>query len=201
MADQWYQSKEAVLKGKIARKYKKLEPILKNMAVKRRVLDIGCNGGVVSMLSAKYKAAKVVGIDKRVHAIQQANMGVDSWVKKGLLKHGKNISFINRDLNDNLELLDQANFIIMIRVIYHLNNNIITILDRIKDREDMIMLIQGNPARREKAALETRKYGNKLALSPAISSLLNSYNFSTVILPDEIVIAKHKNSKFDLSKI
>jgi 2-polyprenyl-3-methyl-5-hydroxy-6-metoxy-1,4-benzoquinol methylase len=201
MKEEWYQEKKEVLGGSLRQKYRDLEPILKRMAPKRSVLDIGCNGGVVSMLSAKYGASKVAGIDKRGYAIEQANMGADAWAAKGLLKNKDIISYYNGNLADNLELVDQADFLIMLRVIYHLREEVVTLFERIKDRSDMIILVQGNPARRKKAAAEKTALGNKLALSPAISSFLESYNFITKILPNEIVIARHKNSKFNLNKI
>ena len=201
MTEKWYQGKKAVLNGDLEQKYRDLEPILKGMAPKRSVLDIGCNGGLVSILSAKHGASKAVGIDKRAYTIEQANMGADSWVEKGLLKRRDNISFYNGNLADNLDLVDQSDFLIIIRAIYHLREEAVTLFDRIKDRDDMILLVQGNPARKKKAAAEKTAIGNKLALSPAISSFLESYNFITKILPNEIVIARHKNSKFNLNKI
>lgn len=201
MTEKWYQGKKAVLNGDLEQKYRDLEPILKRMAPGRSVLDIGCNSGVVSMLSAKYGSSKVVGIDKRDYGIKQANAGADSWVKKDLLKRRDNISFYSGNLADNLDLVDQSDFLIMIRVIYHLREEVVTLFDRIKGREDMIVLVQGNPARRKKAVAEKTALGNKLALSPAISSFLESYGFVTKILPNEVVIARHKNSKFDFGKI
>jgi len=201
MSEKWYQTKEAVLHGKLSRKYKELEPILRRMTPGRSVLDLGCNSGVVSLLSAKHGASKVIGVDKRSDPIRQANIGADSWVKKSLLASRDNISFYNGNLANNLDLVDQSDFLIMIRVIYHLREEVATLFDRIKDRDDMIILVQGNPARSKKAAAEKTAFGNKLALSPAISSFLESYNFITKILPNEIVIARHKNSRFNLNKI
>lgn len=197
----WYQGKNEVLSGNLKEKYKSLEPILELMAPSRSVLDIGCNGGVVSMLSAKYGASKVVGIDKREYVINQAKIGTKVWAKKGFLSDKSIISYHNGNLGENLSLVDDANFLILIRVIYHLRDEALLLFDRIKDREDMVLLIQGNPARKLKAKNEKTMIGNKLALSDAIVSFVESYNFVAIKLKNEVVIAKHKNSSFDLDKI
>ena len=201
MKEVWYQGKNEVLSGNLKKKYKSLEPILELMAPSRSVLDIGCNGGAVSMLSAKYGASKVVGIDKREYVINQARIGTKVWAKKGFLSDKSIISYHNGNLVDNLSLVDEADFLILVRVIYHLREEALTLFERIKNRDDMIILVQGNPRRAAKPEADKTAIGNKLAFSPAIASFLQSYNFVTTELKNEVVIAKHKNSSFDLDKI
>ena len=201
MSEKWYQPKDSILEGNIHGKYEILIPILEATVSGKNVLDIGCNAGLVSLISKKLGAKKVVGIDKRDQAIEQAKMGVQSWGKKGLLKDEKNISFVSGNISDNLNLVRESNFLIMIRSIYHLRENILDIMNIVKNKKDMVILVQGNLARKSKQKQEKTPYGNKLALASSISSFLKSYNFDTFIIPGEIVIAKHKKSNLNFKKI
>jgi cyclopropane fatty-acyl-phospholipid synthase-like methyltransferase len=200
MSEKWYQPKNELLEGQTPKKYQVIEKILSNVAKGRLVLDIGCNAGLVSLLSGKHGARQVCGVDKREYTVKQAREALKAWQSKGLVPKKTKVGFKSLSLASDLKLVDNSDMIIAIRVLYHLQKDVFELFDRIKDREDMILLLQGNRARAEKAKAAPDGYGNSLALEKGMVKLLKDYNFVPVVIDDEIIFAYHKDAKKAWSK-
>ena len=202
IVQKWYQPKDALLNGIIPNRYIKIQNILNKTAMHKNVLDVGCNTGLVSMISSKAGASKVIGIDKRENLTERAIDYKNIWIEKKFVKKN-NIEFKNVDLNNNLEILNDVNYLIFLRVLYHLGQGVENIFESIKNRKDMVILIQGNNARAKKAEHVSHNYGNKLAIKKNIIKFLSKYNFTYIEIDSEIIFAYHKESekKWEKKKI
>lgn len=87
-----------------------------------RVLDVGCNSGLYSFRAGEAGAASVLGVDKRPHAIEQADLVQGVW---GVTHPGSEIAHFevgNMLEGDWLDRLGEFDTVIAACVLYHLRS-------------------------------------------------------------------------------
>jgi cyclopropane fatty-acyl-phospholipid synthase-like methyltransferase len=201
MKSDWYQPREDLLKGSVSPRYDPIVRLLERLAPGHRVLDIGCNAGLVSLVAARAGACEVTGIDRRSIYLNQAKEMLEHWRGKGFLSPDASVTFVEADLRDRPELIDAHDVFVMIRVIYHLKEKVADLFDRLNDREDAVLIIQGNEARRDKAEAAPGPFGNKLALAENILAFLDDRGFEGRSLGNEIVAGRHRAGTLDLGAL
>ena len=197
----WYQPRKDLLRGSVPARYRPVARLLEQLAPGRRVLDIGCNAGLLSLVAARAGAARVTGIDKRPVFLDQAKGMLEHWRERRFLPAGARVSLIEADLASRPDLIAEHDLFVLIRVIYHLQDRIGDLFDELGDRRDAVFIIQGNAARRAKAEAAPGPYGNRLALAGNILTFLDDRGYEGRDLGDELVVARHRDGPLDLAAL
>ena len=112
----------------------------------KRVIDIGCNSGLYSVEASCRGADFVLGVDRSVGAIQQANQVAEIFLRLGR-PVGKIEFQLIADINRHLELLDDKDVLIACCVLYHLGP-LQHFRDRVRKSRIRTLILQGNTRRR-----------------------------------------------------
>lgn len=190
MKNFWYHPKNCVLNADMSSinfrsRFRHMDSILKETVKNKDVLDIGCNAGMLSFLSAKYGANSVFGIDIMDRYIKQANSGLNNWINMKSIKPVVKFGKIN--ILDDIDLIDSYNYIILSKVLYHFGERGKLVIEKLSSLNNISILIQGNE--RHSIAIEKNPskyppiYGKRLAIKKNIVKLLKEYNMK----PKEIV--------------
>jgi len=191
----WYQPQE-VLEGldfknnQYIERYKIIDDLLKNMLQKNdSLIDVGCNGGLVSLLAAKNRVKKVLGVDSNEENIKCANRCLKIWKKKGVLKKSSNVSFEFCMLTKNLDVLDEFNYIAMLRVLYHLGISAELFFKKIKDMKNITVIVQCNERHQKHidrdAVKYSGKYGKKLFMKKNCIRMFEKYGYRCIMKIEE----------------
>ena len=206
MGRRWYQSKNHLVKGGTPPLYKPVEDILAKIVKGKKVLDIGCNAGLVSFLASKNGAYSVTGLDFESIYFQQALEMKSKWEEKYNLK---NIKFHKGNIIENLDLISENNFFMFLRVLYHIRsyeektpNSIRTgvelVFNRIRQVKNPIIFLQGNPGRYKYVKEGEGLWGSNgqsLATIDGMKLLLKKFGFHSTVMPEEIVIGTKRDDK------
>ena len=112
----------------------------------RRVLDIGCNAGLNSLIAA-FSAKKVIGCDRNDVLVARANAAKDALEE---YRTFSNLSFATGDFSRFLT--EEVNAIIVARVLYHLTDEGIEKLKRfINSLDDFVLVVHTRPGRKRSA--------------------------------------------------
>ncbi len=110
-------NEEEILKGNPPEKYTRILPFVPG----NRVLEIGAAESVLSLLLARTKEM-VYALDKSEYRIQKGKELQKTWRKLGYSVD--NCRIIHGGIEDQMDLLDDVDTIIAVRVIYHFREEI-----------------------------------------------------------------------------
>ena len=206
MSEKWYeyQPKEFGLSGKYHPVYLPVEKIIKGFVKGKKVLDVGCNAGMASLLASKHGAEKATGLDRKDKILSQAHQVLEKWRELDIISPNEKVDFVKGDICRNIDLLDEHDFIFFIRVLYHIRDNpeegrsasreeagIKMLEAKLKNRKDVILFLQANRARNYLFDPSKGNYGNNLAGIDGLKRLLTGWNLDPLVYNDEIVIGIH----------
>lgn len=125
----------------------KSEPLIKCLPLlsESRVLDIGCNAGMYSLLVARY-AHSVVGIDTSSQLISRANMTKEYFEENVYSAH--NVNFLTGNFADIINEIE-VDAVLASLVLYHVGDANIEILRDFLREKSKKILIQARPQRLE----------------------------------------------------
>lgn len=113
------QGYEKLLKGRFEKK--KIAPIakmIKKNVRDKNVLDIGCNAGALCLLSSKWGAKEVIGLDRDMKVIQQAKIVLEKWQRR--YKAYDNIAYACNEVFACEDIIKNADVVILSRALYHM---------------------------------------------------------------------------------
>jgi len=176
-------NKEDIIKGKIPEKYLRLIPYIYG----NNILEIGSAEGVLSLLLAK-NTKNVLGVEKNKERFEEAQKLKEIWKVN-------NCNFLNYNINNRLDLLEDIDTIVAIRTIYYFREDLDKIFTNISKRCKTVVLC-GNAGRsfKYKEGNPEKDVGdfNYYATSKGMIELLEKYNYSIT----EVIEEKHKFDKY-----
>ncbi len=111
------ENEEAILKGNIPEKYRRIIPYVPG----KKILEIGAAEGVLSLLLSKDKEM-VYGLDISPHRHELALKLQNAWLEQGY-DVGR-CKMLLGDLIDYIDLLKEVDTVVAVRVIYHFKEEI-----------------------------------------------------------------------------
>ena len=138
-------NKEDIIEGKIPEKYSRLLPYVHG----DNILEIGSAEGVLSLLLAKHTnlqscinwdtTLSVLGIEKNKERFEEALRLKEIWKIN-------NCNFLNCDITNRLDLLEDIDTLVAVRTIYYFRENLNKIFTNISKRCKTVVL-SGNAGR------------------------------------------------------
>lgn len=160
--EKWYQPLE-VLPGMWTRQWwdDKEGALLRALpdVRRKRILDMGCNGGLYSFECSRRGATQVDGIDKRPVTIEQAELVHAIW--DVTQPRTRKVAFYCERIGECFGRLEETDIVIAACVLYHVKENLYPFLNAVAKSKVQSVIVQGNIARRKKlspAELERVKH-------------------------------------------
>jgi len=151
-----------------------------------RVLDVGCNAGLHSLIASEY-CKEVVGVDVSEEFIDQAHFLKSVW--KNESRDVSNVLFEVGNVLENLETIETFDVIFLLKVIYHSGfvDGVHDFMAAIEKSKVRALLAQGHVTHPKYSAIHS------------MTDLFDQYNFDTIVLENipeyPIVFAIRKGSK------
>lgn len=116
------------------------------------VFDLGCNSGLYSFEAARQGAKKVIGLDKRDYAIEQAEFVQKIWrvtnPPSGI------VQFSCGNVFENYKMLDGMDILFAACVLYHLGDGLFDFMEKLSRSSITVAVVQGNLGRSKKSSPE-----------------------------------------------
>lgn len=182
-------NREAIWKGKIPKKYLRLIEHVKG----NRILELGSAEGVLALLLAQNKE-KVIGLELSKERYEEALRLQAHWRNQGM--NVDRCEFVQGNIVDRLDLLEQVDTFLGVRSIYYLRDDIQRVFEKIGQHARYVILCGNkNRAHRyfESGGNPDDKLGrfNFYASLEGMTSVLESVGYSivtTVTEGDPIVV-------------
>lgn len=177
----------AIHRGDIPSKYTRLLPHITG----QRVLEIGSAEGVLALLLAK-RGFDVAAIERSADRCDVALDLRDCWAKQDDRLNG--VRFFRGDVRDNLFLLNEADTLVAVRMIYYLGNDLDTVFAEVaKHVPNVVLCGNRNRADAWRAGRPHEPLGemNRYAASEGMTELLVRHGYTIteeVTDGDEIVV-------------
>ena len=168
----------------------------------KKVLDVGCNAGLLSLTAARYGASEVLGLDIKGEAIARAIEIHNYWKDKDFVSSEADLEFQTGNIAECLSLIKNYDFFIFSRVLHHIRignekledlyrygiTGIFNELAYVAKTKPITLLIQGNLGRESLINPDWGFYGNNLCNADGINRLLDAYKFKYININKELVI-------------
>ena len=186
-----YRNNEAAIKrGDVPEKYTRLLPFITG----KRVLELGSAEGVLALLLAK-QGRIVTALEKNAERHQAAQNLYAEWLAR---QNGFTAPrFVNGDILNNLDLLENQDTFVGIRSIYYLRDNIDCVFGAVAEAKVPTVVLCGNKNRaaRWRSGIPDDEGGpfNFYASHEGMSDLLKRHGYrisAEVIEGDEIVVGQ-----------
>jgi SAM-dependent methyltransferase len=176
-------NESAILRGDVPEKYTRLLPYIPG----ERILEIVSAEGVLALLLAK-AGKDVAALEKSPERHEAAISLADSW---GI----RSVRFFRGDIAENLFLLNEADTLVAVRMIYYLGDQLDTVFSQVARKVPNVVLCgNGNRAGRWRQGIrEETKADNYYASREGMVDLLtrHGYRIETVVPEgDEIVVGR-----------
>lgn len=177
-------NEESILRGEVPEKYLRLLPHVPG----QRILEIGSAEGVLALLLAK-EGKKVTALERQEDRHLSAQRLRGAWGDYG-------VRFICGDIVNKLDLLDRADTLVAVRMIYYLREWLDIVFKEVaKNVPNVVLCGNRNRADRYRAGVKDEPGGphNFYASREGMRALLERHGYeivSEVTEGDEIVVGR-----------
>jgi len=183
-------NESAIKRGEVPEKYTRLLPFITG----KRVLELGSAEGVLALLLAK-QGRIVTALEKNAERHQAAQNLYAEWLAR---QNGFTAPrFVNGDILNNLELLENQDTFVGVRSIYYLRDNIDRVFEAVAEAKVPTVVLCGNKNRaaRWRSGVPDDEGGphNFYASHEGMSDLLKRHGYritAEVTEGDEIVVGQ-----------
>ena len=183
---------EQIARGVLPKKIEQIASLIPG----NRIIEVGSGEGLLSLALAARGRPHVSGIEFISLRYETAESLRQLWVEKGLVTEAS-LTFVQGDIFDRLDLLDGADTLVAMHVLYHLKEHARTLLGEAARRHIASVALVGNANRERKLAIDqesAKSQWARLATLDGMSDFLDECGYETVLRSrdggDPVVIGK-----------